>query len=256
MKKSILSNLTLIFLTALCIMCCSCAHARSKINESGTAIGSLAIETHFNESEPKESESTEISTAPETKTETEEPTETETETQAPAKVIESLRFISYGNGTCAVTGIGNCTDLCIVIPERSSDGDIVTAIEGRAFYGNTEIKAVEIPSTITSIGSEAFGGCTSLVYISVDKNNKSFTDIDGILFSIDRKNLLAYPSACGASEIRLSKEIVSIADMAFFGCDSLKTIIFDGTLSDWGDIDIGDMNYGLFTSSVQCLGGK
>lgn len=255
MKKSILTILALVF--ALCILFCSCARSRGNSSESETSIGSLSIETHLKESEISETVgTTKESITAATEAVTDKPQETEEETEAPVKVIESLRFISYGNGTCAVTGIGNCTDLCVVIPERSPDGDIVTAIEDKAFYGNTEIKAIEIPSTVTSIGSAAFGGCSSLVYISVDKNSKSFTDINGILFSIDKKTLISYPAACGASEIKLSKEIESIADMAFFGCDSLKTIVFDGTLSDWGDIDIGEMNYGLFTASVSCSDAK
>jgi hypothetical protein len=44
--------------------------------------------------------------------------------------------------------------------------------------------------------------------------------------------------------------------MAFYGCDTLEIIRYAGTLSDWGKIDIGDMNYGLFTASVACSGVK
>ena len=189
-------------------------------------------------------------------TEPEEPTEAETNVTIPDNTTDeipiqnSLRFISYGNGTCAVSGIGSCSDLCIVIPERSPEGDIVTTIAEKAFYGNQDIKAVEIPSTVTSIENMAFADCTSLVYISVDKANKTFTDISGVLFSIDLSRVIAYPSACPSSTVNIPASVKSIAPMAFFGCHLLENIVYDGTLSDWGRIDIGEMNYGLFTASL------
>ena len=179
--------------------------------------------------------------------------EHEKETEAPEPPTASLRFTDYGNGTCAVSGIGSCTDLFIVIPERSPEGSVVTAIEDRAFYGNREIKAVEIPSTVSSIGETAFGNCSALVYISVDKANKAFKDVSGVLYSKDGSMLIAYPSACGATALELSKSVTEIADMAFYGCDTLQVISYSGSLSDWGNIRIGEMNYGLFTASVSCM---
>ena len=175
--------------------------------------------------------------------------EKETEARLPKK---TLKFVSYGNGTCAVAGIGSCTDSCVVIPERSPDGDVVTTIEDMAFYNNTDIKAIQIPSTVTSIGSRAFGGCSSLVYVSVDKANKTFCDLNGILYSADKTELILYPASCGATSIELSATLKRIADMAFYDCGDLKIIYFAGSMSDWGKIDIGEMNYGLYTASISC----
>lgn len=197
---------------------------------------------------PAESESE--SAEPERPTETETTLPDKDTTQEEKPIQNSLRFISYGNGTCAVSGIGSCSDLCIVIPERSPAGDIVTTIAEKAFYGNQDIKAVEIPSTVTSIESMAFADCGSLVYISVDSANKSFADINGVLFSIDLNRLIAYPSACGAISVNIPASVKSIAPMAFFGCHLLENIVYDGTLHDWGRIDIGEMNYGLYTASL------
>ena len=133
---------------------------------------------------------------------------------------------------------------------------MVTSIEDNAFLGNSVIKAIEIPSTVSHIGTMALGNCVSLVYISVDSNNKSYTDIDGVLYSKDGSALIVYPAACGATTLTLSKSVVSIAAMAFYGCDTLQSIQYEGSLSDWSKISIGDMNYGLYTASVVCNGGK
>ena len=216
--------------------------------------GTLELPTHQKGEQPEESETESVTAEVTSDAPNDEMQETEAETEAAPK--PSLRFISYGNGTCAVSGIGSCTDLFVVIPDRSPDGDIVTAIEDKAFYGNKEIKAVEIPSTVSHIGHMAFGECSALVYISVDITNKSFTDISGVLYSKDGTQLLAYPAASGTAELSISVSVTQIADMAFYGCDTLEIIRYDGTLSDWGKIDIGDMNYGLFTASVVCGSGK
>ena len=247
-----MKKIAFIAIAVLLILACICSAASCKKNEENeTESGTLEDKSYLSPEElGKEETTAEIIFSDETETESE--TEKETEKETEAIIIESLRFVSFGNGTCSVSGIGNYKASCVVIPERSPDGDIVTSIEEKAFYGNKDIKAIEIPSTVTSIGSTAFGGCTSLVYISVDKANKAFADIDGILYTKDKKELIAYPAACGASSIELSSSVKKIADMAFYGCDTLKTINYDGTLTEWGQIEIGTMNYGLYTAALSC----
>lgn len=258
MKKATILILAVISIVALSLSITSCSRKNKSKNEESnsfavsdlsTEIDSFEISTHLSPEEPSATD-TEESTA-EKVTETEKITEQE--------IIlpkESLRFISYGNGTCGVSGIGSCTDLFVVIPERSPDGDIVTVIEEKAFYGNSEIKAVEIPSTVSDIGKMAFSECSALVYVSVDSANKAYKDLEGVLYSKDGTVLLAYPSACASSHLTITANVTHIADMAFFGCDQLEQIHYTGTLTEWGKINIGEMNYGLFTASVTCSAGK
>ena len=164
----------------------------------------------------------------------------------------SLEFISNGNGTCVLTGIGTVLDSYVVIPLLSPEGDVVTSISEKAFYGNDFIRAIEIPSTVSRIGDMAFSACSQLVYISVDKDNKSFVDLGGILFTSDMLRLIAYPSASGASAISLPISVTEIAPMAFFNCNNLKTIDYDGSAEQWSNISIGGMNYGLYSASIIC----
>lgn len=165
---------------------------------------------------------------------------------------KGMTYVSNGNGTCTLTGIGSSTDACVVIPEKSPQGDIVTAISEKAFYGNTSINAIQIPSTVTSIGSCAFGGCTSLVYISVNQGNRSFKDEGGVLYSSDMSALVAYPASKGAATVNIPKTVTRIDDMAFYKCNSLRTVVFGGTQAEWASMNIGQMNYGLYTASVSC----
>ena len=249
MKQTKLTSLLAILLA---IALCALSACSQSENETASDTEELISDTAEISTQLSSSEDTEKKSA--AKEETVPFQEPERDTDVPEAPVTSLRFTDYGNGTCAVSGIGSCTDLFIVIPERSPDGSVVTAIEDGAFYGNREIKAVEIPSTVSSIGEKAFGSCSSLVYISVNNANKAFKDVSGVLYSKDGSLLIAYPSACGATTLDLSKSVTGIADMAFYGCDTLQVISYSGSLSDWGNIRIGEMNYGLFTASVSCAG--
>ena len=266
MKRKIICLLcTLLMVTLVLTTFSACTGKGGKENESSsdTESGTLTGNEHLaTESESESVTETEAPTQTEPPTEppteaptdtpteppTEKPTETETETETEPPV--SLKYISYDNGTCSVSGIGNYTDSYVIIPEKSPNGDIVTAIEDKAFFENTNIKAVQIPSTVMNIGSMAFGGCSSLVYISVDSNNKVYTDVSGILYSKEKTKLLYFPAASQAAEIFISVSVTEIADMAFFSTPYLKKINYGGTLSDWNKIKIGDKNYGIYAASL------
>lgn len=232
-------------------------------SESGT----VSIPSHLTPVESDESSSTQNTEAKEekqsateeftteseslTSSETEEETTEETESIAPAP---SLEYSSNGNGTCSVIGIGSITDSYISIPLRSPDGDVVTTIAEKAFFGNSFIRAVEIPSTVSHIGDMAFSACSELVYLSVDKSNKSFIDVGGMLMTSDMSKIIAYPSSSGASTISIPVSVTKIAPMAFFECTNLKTIEYAGSAADWSRVSIGEMNYGLYSTSIICHG--
>ena len=255
-KRAILSLIALaltLAIVALATISCAVLKKNNAVNtpEESTQTGTLDEIEHLSPSETTEGngqapeETAESETAEST---CEETTEAE-ETTAPAP---SLEYESFGNGTCAVIGVGSYTDSYVTIPERSPFGDIVTAITDGAFYGNDFVVAIEIPSTVTSIGSLAFGSCSKLVYLSVDGENKIFTDIGGVLYSADKTALICYPSASSSASIDMPDSVTTISDMAFYGCDNLKYINYAGSLEDWTRIDIGEKNYGLYTAAIRC----
>lgn len=90
-----------------------------------------------------------------------------------------LNFISYGNGTCYLAGMGSCTDTEVKIPERSPDGDTVVSIRQNAFRNCSSIKSISIPSTVNHIGALAFEGCTGIESIVIPD---SVTEIGDSLF--------------------------------------------------------------------------
>ena len=191
--------------------------------------------------------------------------ETDTETQATAEPSDTtqdtskdtlppdqsggLRFSSNGNGTCRLISIGSCTDACVVIPEYSPAGDRVTEITERAFYNCTTVTAVQIPSSIRSIGELAFAACPNLVYISVSAQNPFFCDMEGILYTADLRTLILYPAMRAGSTLTIRAVTSEIADMAFYNCAYLEHVTYTGTPEDWEEIRIGYKNYSLTAAS-------
>ena len=72
-----------------------------------------------------------------------------------------LEFVSNGDGTCYVSGLGACKDKDVMIP-LTYNGECVTGIGEQAFYKKSDLTSVTIPDTVAVIGELAFYNCTGL----------------------------------------------------------------------------------------------
>lgn len=123
----------------------------------------------------KESEETEETVEVEEKTEPDEESKEETDEKEESADIEKttgpdeqylllpetqgFEFTSNGDGTCVLTGMGTCQGGDIVIPEKSSAGDVVTEIGKYAFYDAEDISAVVISGKTLKVDGSAFQSC-------------------------------------------------------------------------------------------------
>ena len=155
-----------------------------------------------------------------------------------------LIFESAGDGTCRVTAMGSCTDTCLIIPDKSPQGDAVPAIAPGAFAGNTLINAVQIPAGVTLIGDGAFAGCSALSYISVTDGNSAYCDVGGMLYSKDMTKLLCVPAGNKLSSLTITLQVTTVAPRATEGCNFTK-IMFEGTDEQWKKISVGASNDAL-----------
>ena len=110
----------------------------------------------------------------------------------------------------------------------------VTYIGGWAFSGCTGLKSVTIPSSVTEIGAGAFSGCTGLKSITVDKNNKNYSSVYGVLFNKNKTKILTYPNAKGSSYV-IPSSVTKIGDSAFEGCTSLKSVTIPNSVTEIGN---------------------
>lgn len=139
-----------------------------------------------------------------------------------AEVSEGLSFISNGDGTCYLNGVGTCTDTKLVIPACSPSGESVTVIDGSAFRSNTEITEIVISYGVKSVLAEAFAFCNSL---------KSVTIPD----SVTKIGDSAFYMCPSLEEIVIPNGTFSIGESAFYGCDSLRTVTLGESVSEIGD---------------------
>ena len=189
---------------------------------------------------------------------------------------QGLSFVSNGDGTCALNGIGDCKDTFIIVPVESPDGDIVVevadnafkncnkikgiefsetikSIGSYAFYGST-IRNVTIPSTIREIGNYAFAGCKYLEEIEVDEDNSSYSSSSGVLYNKEGSRLITYPAGKTDNFVIISRNVTEIANMAFYKCTYVKKVTYHGTSASWRSVDIGAGNDVIDEAVIYCAG--
>lgn len=115
----------------------------------------------------------------------------------------------------------------------------VVGIAANAFADNQDIKSVEIPASVTSIGDGAFAGCDSL---SVTMPGNNVTMGEGVFEGCSDLAVKVTPTEGGEgsentttlgtgfagtpiTEVTISDEITQIAPGAFENCDQLTSIV-------------------------------
>ena len=135
----------------------------------------------------------------------------------------------------SVTSIGDCAfDGCnslanIIIP------DSVTSIGDYAFENCTSLTSVTIPNSVTSIGDDAFWNCTSLTSINVEKNNKNYSSVNGVLFNQNQNKLICYPAGKNDKTYEIPNSVTSIGDSAFCFCTSLTSVTIPDSVTSIGN---------------------
>ena len=154
--------------------------------------------------------------------------------------LESLNNVVIGDNVTSIgaTAFSGCTNLTSVII-----GAGVTEIGSGAFMGCANLTTVVIPDSVTSIGSNAFSHCdklttvkigagvnyispnvfsrwgfssycSNLISIEVDPNNQSYSSIDGVLFSKNKKTLIVYPKGKSGAYV-IPEGVTTIGTYAF-----------------------------------------
>lgn len=270
MKQEKLKMAYRIVTVLLVLMMCGLLVAMTIANRTKEDVPAMA--------EGEETDATETVNA-ETETET-EPEEIETEpepaTEPEVKASEGLTFTSNGNGTCYVSGMGSCLDSFVILPHSSPAGDVVIGIGAYAFRGCTYLRSIEInsairyigeyafygsgivnvvlPEEVEAIGDFAFVGCRDLENITVNAGNQMYCDIDGILYDKEMQTLITCPMGKRISSISLGSLVVEIKTMAFYGCDTIKAVYYEGGVSAYRKIHMGAGNEPIESAIVYYSG--
>ncbi len=121
----------------------------------------------------------------------------------------------------------------VIIPSVAN-GYEVTGIEDYAFLDKTGITSITIPSTVTSIGDNAFDTCSSLESIIVAEDNAAYSSVNGVLYNKSKTELICYPEGKTDKTFIVPNSVTSIGNNAFF-CSSLTEINIPNSVTSIGD---------------------
>ena len=93
-----------------------------------------------------------------------------------------------------------------------------------AFFSCDSLEEIFVPKCVESIGYAAFSCCERLKNISVAKDNPSYREIDGVVFSNDMTILEGYPAGKTDTTYIIPNGVKYIGEWAFGSCDQLINI--------------------------------
>ena len=98
----------------------------------------------------------------------------------------------------------------------------VTSIGEQAFKGCTQLTSVTIPDRVTSIGEQAFSSCTNLTSVTIPDSVTSIGDN-------------AFYACTSLASVTIPDSVTSIGDKAFYDCTSLTSVTIPGSVTSIGD---------------------
>ncbi len=139
----------------------------------------------------------------------------------------------------------------------------LTRIGKWAFYGWAPSRKFSvIPAGVTEIGERAFNDCEGLQSINVSSQNPTYTSVDGVLFTKDKKTLIAYPAGKQLTNYSIPDGVVSIGKDSFAEATKLRSISIPSSVASIGadaflgagllSIDIPDSVTSLGSGALRC----
>lgn len=163
----------------------------------------------------------------------------------PAVGQAQFSFTTNADNTITITGYTG-SDGTGVIPD-TTNGYPVTAIADYAFWGNTSMTNLTIPSSVTNIGMFEFQYCSGLTNVTVDVANPNYASAGGALFDKAMTTLLQFPGGLAGS-YTIPYGVTSIANYAFEYCYQLSGVTIPNTVTSIGDWAFS--NIGLTSATI------
>ena len=95
---------------------------------------------------------------------------------------------------------------------------------GISFAYNITVEIIDIPESVEKIPMLIWHTCRALKEFNVDKENKFFSSVDGVLFNKAKTVLLKMPTQHKQICYTIPDGVVEIGNLAFRGCTELETV--------------------------------
>lgn len=151
----------------------------------------------------------------------------------------SMKSINFPEGLLSIGSFAfrNCKKLNnVVVPES------VTDIGNNAFCHCRGLKVITLPDSITELKTETFASCDSLVSIVVPSGITSISPRT-FIYCVSLKEITV-------------PAVVSVGERAFFGCENLEKVHFNGTAEQWMAVEFSENNGFFIDADVYCFGVK
>jgi len=124
-------------------------------------------------------------------------------------------------------------------------GSTFTSIGDNAFRGCTGLTSVTIPDSVTSIGERAFSGCTGLTSVTIPNSvtsigDNAFSGCTGLTSvtipdSVTSIGWGAFSGCTGLTSVTIPDSVTSIGGYAFYDCTGLTSVTIPNSVTSIGE---------------------
>ncbi len=138
-----------------------------------------------------------------------------------------LERVVFGSGTKCITrmSFSSCGLLTDIV---FNDG--LEELSNDAFYSCHSLKTVYLPAGLRAIENHPFRNCENLTAFKVSEDNPYLCEIDGVVFTRDKKTLLLFPSG-RKGEYVIPEGTEKINDGAFMN-SMIERVVVPGTVKE------------------------
>ena len=165
---------------------------------------------------------------------------------------DNLQWKLTDEGVLTITGTGKMKDwkynyspwYAYKSVKQVIIGDGVTTIGSSAFSGCSSLTSLTIPNSVTDIGSSAFSGCSSLTSVII---GNSVTEIGYYAFSgcssltsltipnsVTDIGSSAFSGCSSLTSVTIGNSVTTIGSGAFFSCSSLTSVTIGNSVTEIG----------------------
>ena len=176
----------------------------------------------------------------------------------------SLRQVTFPYTVFQVSkyAFADCTALTEVTFEPDPDGMRgLSTLGSHAFAGCTSLRAVNVPERLNRIDSYAFSGCSSLEWLPIEQFDvleaHSFAGWTGLTNAVLSPSLQELPDGLfdgctGLQRVTIQDRVTDIGTGVFSGCTALTDVYYTGAQTQWNRIRTPENENVLGSAALHC----